>query len=280
MSYKHLRFPEGKCRAVTFSYDDGVPSDIKFADTISKYGIKCTFNHNAFERAGLTKEKVEEHILSKGHEIAVHGAQHKAEGLISSVELITDVLECRKHLEKKYGMIIRGMAYPDSGIRHMMPGNTYEDIKKYLKGLDILYSRTLAADNDLFMLPEDWYAWMPTAHHKNGELMKYIDEFLNIDFSGYPSSRYPRLFYLWGHSYEFDRDNNWELLEEICEKLSGKSDIWYATNMEIYDYVTAYNSLSYSADGSIVYNPSIRSVWFVIEDKLYCVRSGETLYIE
>lgn len=69
----------------------------------------------------------------------------------------------------------------------------------------------------------------------------------------YTAVRFPRLFYLWGHSYEFERDNNWELLEQIYEKLSGKSDIWYATNMEIYNYVKAYNSLEYSADGNLVY---------------------------
>ena len=128
--------------------------------------------------------------------------------------------------------------------------------------------------------PEDWYSWMPTAHHNNKDLMKYIDKFLNLNFSGYPSGRYPRLFYLWGHSYEFERDNNWDRLEEICEKLSYKPDIWYATNMEIYEYVTAYNSLSYSADSSIIYNPSLMTVWFDIDDTHYSIKSGETLIID
>ena len=62
----------------------------------------------------------------------------------------------------------------------------------------------------------------------------------------YGSRRRANLFYLWGHSYEFDNNNNWDHIEKICEKLANRDDIWYATNMEIYEYVTAYNSLIYS----------------------------------
>ena len=281
MRYRHLRFPGGKGKVVTLSYDDGVREDIKFSEIISKFGMKCTFNHNNYEH--LNKDEIEKYILPNGHEIAVHGANHRAEGVLRPIEGIDDILSCRKHLENKLGMIIRGMAYPDSGIRNMFPYTTYEGIKNYLKELDVAYSRTLGEDNNNFELPEDWYAWMPTAHHKNPKLMEFIDEFLSIDFSSakyYGAHRYPRLFYLWGHSYECERDNNWEMLEKICEKLSGKSDIWYATNMEIYNYVTAYNSLEYSADGMIIHNPTIYTVWFEIDGKPYSIKSGETLHLD
>lgn len=135
--------------------------------------MKCTFNHTNSER--LTKEEVTEYILSKGHEIAVHGANYRKEGLIRPTNGINDILLCRKNLGNKYGMIIRGMAYLDSGIRNIFTDNTYRRIRSYLiKDLYIVYSRTLGEDNDLFRLPEDWYAQAPTAYHKNLELMKYI----------------------------------------------------------------------------------------------------------
>ena len=281
MSYRHLRFPDGKPKAVTLSYDDGVRADIKLASIINKYGMKCTFNYNNFEK--LTKEEVVENVLSKGHEIAVHGADHKAEGIIRPIDAIKDVIACRTFLENEFNMIIRGMAYPDTGIRFMMPGNSYENIKNILQNLDIAYARTLGNDNDSFRLPDDFHAWKPTAHHKNPNMFEYIDKFLNVDYSDkvYSSQRYPRLFYIWGHSYEFDRDDNRELMEEICQKLSGKADIWYATNIEIYNYVKAFNSLEYSADGKIIHNPTLYTVWFEDEDgKLYSVKSDETLHIQ
>lgn len=278
MKYRFLRYPGGKCKAVTLSYDDGVRDDLKLARIINKYGLKCTFNFTNTEH--MTKEEVFENIIDHGHEIAVHGAAHRAEGVIRPIEGISDVFLCRKELESRYDMIIRGMAYPDSGITNILPSTGYPEIKAYLRSLDIAYARTLGGDNDLFRLPEDWHAWMPTAHHTNPAVMDYIERFLDISTDGYSSTRYPRLLYIWGHSYEFERNNNWELLEEICKRLSGNDEIWYATNMEIYNYVQAYNSLSFSADGNMIYNPTVHTIWFDIDGTLFELRSNETLRIK
>lgn len=284
MRYQFLRFPNGKAKALTLSYDDGCQQDLRFSDVISKYGIKCTFNLNsdAARTIPLTKEQVEASFFSRGHEIAVHGYLHRAEGSMRPIEGIQDVLNCRLELEERYGRIIRGMAYPDFGIRRMTGNTDYEKIKQYLTELDIAYSRTLGGDNDRFDLPTDWHCWMPTAHHSHPHLMEYIDKFLKLDpdAENYVAQRYPRLFYLWGHSYEFDNNNNWELLDQICEKLSGKEDIWYATNMEIYEYVNAYHSLIYSADGKTVYNPTLFEIWMCVDTKLYSIPSGATLRLE
>ena len=278
MKYRFLRYPGGKCKAVTLSYDDGVRDDLKLVRIINKYGLKCTFNYTNIEH--ITKEEVLDNILHNGHEIAVHGAEHRAEGVIRPIEGISDVLLCRRELENRYNLIIRGMAYPDSGISNIFPPSGYSEIKAYLKALDIAYARTIGGDNDLFRLPEDWYAWIPTAHHSNPDMMEHIEKFLKISMDGYRSTRYPRLLYIWGHSYEFERNDNWELLEAICQKLSGKDEIWYATNLEIYNYVQAYNSLSFSADGHIIYNPTIYTIWFDIDGTLYNICSGETLRID
>lgn len=284
--YMFMRYPEGKAKAVTLSYDDGVLQDMKFSDIITAHNMKCTFNLNSeFGRKdGLSKEQVEEYILSRGHEIAIHGYNHRMPGAIRPIEAIRDILDCRIELEKKYGRIIRGMAYPDAGIRFFTNTSTYEKVQNYLAELDIAYARSLDGDNDLFELPTDWYNWIPTAHHKNPKIMEYIDKFVNLNITPgmWRPRRVPRLFYLWGHSYEFDEkyDNNWDLLERICEKLGGREDIWYATNIEIYDYVKAYNSLVYSADESMIYNPTLQTIWFDIDSRPYVIKPGETLTLE
>ena len=41
-----MRYPGGKAKAVTFSYDDGVPQDQRLAALFDKYGMKATFNFN------------------------------------------------------------------------------------------------------------------------------------------------------------------------------------------------------------------------------------------
>jgi len=279
-----LRYPDGKAKAVTFSYDDGAPQDKRLAELFDRYGMKGTFNFNCeyVRRSNFTKEQIQEYFLSKGHEIAVHGANHRANGNMRVIEGIRDVLDCRLELEEKCDRIIRGMAYPDTGITQMGNFTTYAQIKQYLTELDIVYSRTLGGDNDTFMLPQDFHAWMPSAHHNNPQIMEYVEKFLNTDVSTktYHAKRVPRLLYIWGHSREFDRDNNWDHMEEICQKLSNDPDIWYATNIEIYDYVHAYESLIYSADGHMINNPTLLDVWIDVDGVVYKIGSGETLKIK
>lgn len=275
-----MRFPGGKAKAVTLSYDDGCREDIRFSDIISAHGMKCTFNHVS-KWENLSKEEVEKYVLERGHELALHGANHRAFGLIRPEVGIKEVLDCRDGLEKKYGIIVRGMAYPDSGIRRFENNTDYNTIRNYLTELGVAYARTLGEDNDGFYLPNDFYAWMPTAHHENSNLFEYIDKFVSInpDKEDYYVNRGPRLFYLWGHSYEFERNNNWDRLEKIGEKLGGKDDVWYATNIEIYNYVSAYYSLVYSADGTIVYNPTSYKIWLSSDGTSYDVKPGETIKI-
>ncbi len=278
-----MRYPGGKAKAVTFSYDDGVQQDKRLAEIFDKYGMKATFNFNSenMRKINFSKEEIKEYFLSRGHEIAVHGANHRANGNTRVIEGIRDVLDCRLELEERCDSIIRGMAYPDTGITLMGNFGNYADIKHYLCELDIAYARTLGGDNNSFLLPQDFHAWMPSAHHNNPKIMEYIDEFLNLDISTktYHARRVPRLLYIWGHSYEFDNNNNWEHIEKICGKLSNNDEIWYATNIEIYDYVQAYKSLRYSANSHKVYNPTLITVWLDVDGKLYEIKPDETINI-
>lgn len=279
--YKFLRYPEGKDRAVTLSFDDGYITDMRFSDKITPAGLKCTFNlaSDGVVSKPMSVEQVKEYIIDRGHEVAVHGKEHRPAGALRPIEGIREVLDCRLELEEKYGFIIRGMAYPDCGITRFENGANYEQVKTFLTELDIAYARSLGSDNTLFNLPQDWHNWMPSAHMMNPDLMEMFDKFLNEDLSEkrHPAYRRPSLFYLWGHSREFEYNNNWELLDDICEKFGGHDNVWYATNMEIYEYVNAYNSLIYSADGETIYNPTLIDVWFDVDCKLYKIASGETI---
>lgn len=283
MRYTFMRFPEGKAKCVTLSYDDARKSDIRLSDLLQKYGLKCTFNVTGEKfrvpEYNLTAAEIKEYIIDRGHEVALHNYNHRASGTLRAIEGIREALDNRTELEQEFDMIIRGMAYPDSGINYFAnPDYTYEKVKNYLTELDIAYSRDTATDNT-FNLPNDWHNWKPTAHHDRENVFELIDQFLKIDISEnmYVASRRSRLFYLWGHSFEFDNKNNWDHGEEVMKKLSGHEDIWYATNIEIYDYVQAYNSLVYSADGTKIYNPTLKTIWLDIDKKVYEIKSGETV---
>lgn len=285
MKYIFPRYPAGKFKAVTLSYDDGCRQDIRLADILRKYGIKCTFNINTCRfddlktDSHLSAEEIKKYLLTGENEIAVHGDYHKAPGLCPPTVYIKDIIDCRARLEKEFDMLIRGMAYPDSGINIMQEGNSYEEIKHNIKMLGIAYARTIDKDNDSFFLPNDFYNWAPTCHHTNPEAIAFAEKFANMQLGKYCSGRKARLFYLWGHSYEFDRDDNWDLIEKLCEILGGREDIWYAANIEICDYIKAYQSLEFSLDQKIVYNPTAYKIWFEADGMPYSIESKETIHI-
>lgn len=106
MKYRFLRFPGGKTKAVTFSYDDGCREDLKTVQVLDKCGMKGTFNINTAgvltDTTGfhMSEDEIRENILEKGHEVAVHGQWHKAPGLVRAIDGIQDILNGRMDLSE------------------------------------------------------------------------------------------------------------------------------------------------------------------------------------
>lgn len=281
MKYIFMRYPRGLSKAVTLSYDDGTPSDMRLCDTITRHGMKGTFNLVGSEvetRRCLPLEYVKEGMIARGHEITNHGYLHRAMDCIRTADAVAEVLDGRRALERELGIIIRAYTYADRCLRADEHPEIYGRVRPILEDLDVTYARTAGADNDSFDLPTDFYQWMPTAHHNNPRLFDWIDRFTALDVDAlYVAERRPRLFYIWGHSREFDTNNNWERLDEICRRLGGRDDTWYATNGEIYDYVQAFRSLVFSADRLTVYNPTLIDVYLDCDGTPVTVPSGATV---
>ncbi|MDU2670460.1 polysaccharide deacetylase family protein [Clostridium hominis] len=68
-----------------------------------------------------------------------------------------------------------------------------------------------------------------------------------------------------------------EDIEEFAEMVSNKNDIWYATNIEVYDYITSIKSLRFPGDKSRVYNPSSLDIWISIDGKTVKIGSRKTI---
>ncbi len=283
MNYTYLRFPGGKPKAFTMSYDDGYIYDLRFADIIDRHGIKCTFNivsdcvTKDWGAEYMTLDQMKS-LAKRGHEIGVHGVTHTANGLQSVTLGLAEAYESRKVIEDTFGIISRGFAYPCSGINDLTCGTTYERIRGYLQDLGYCYARSDEKDFDYFLIPADWYDWQPTVHHDSRLVNEYADIFLGIHPDGKNGKEgLPRLFHIYGHTNEFERKNNWDHLEALCEKLGGKDDTWYATNLEIYDYVEDYLRLRFNLAHTRVYNPSARTVWLYANKKTFAVNPGETV---
>ena len=269
--YVFLRFPNFRYKAVTLSYDDGVVFDRKLIEILDKYGLKCTFNLNselyATESGGrrLTKDEATELYKNTAHEVAIHGAKHLSLAEVSPEAATRDVIADRENLEKQFGRIIKGMAYAN--------GSYNDTAVEILRNCGIKYARTTIATNR-YEIPTDWLRMPATCHHTVANLEELTEEFLSLKEGGYYWGNSPKLFYLWGHSYEFNDNNNWEIIEKFAKRVGKRDDIWYATNGEIYDYVQAYNRLEYSVDGSIIKNNSTTDIYLSYYGKEVFVKAG------
>lgn len=259
-------YPHGKKKALTMSYDDGQVFDRKLVEIFNRYGIKGTFNLNSGKFGAepyVSKDEIKK--LYEGHEVAVHTVDHPYLTLIPKEELVYQIMEDRKNLETLVGYQVRGMAYPFGDYSHALA--------KELKAFGIEYSRTVNSTRS-FRIPSNFLEWHPTCHHDQDVIQK-LKEFKDV-----PEWEQMPLFYVWGHSFEFDRNGNWDLIEEFCKMASFDETVWYATNIEILDYLNALKSLKFSADGSIVFNPTFMPVWIGVDDEPVKINSGETIILK
>lgn len=272
---KFMRFPEGRAKALTFSYDDGVKADRRLVELFNKHGLKGTFNLNnllfdAPEWHGrMDEEQTFATFRNTPHEVALHGARHVFLDKVPLPEAVNELVQNRVYLENKFGRIVRGLAYPY---------NAYSDeILNILPALGVAYARTTEVTHT-FALPQNFFKWHPTCHHKDPLLFDLAEKFVSLSPVDEKKHRESRLFFMWGHSFEFDENNNWEIIESFAEKVGGKKDVWYATNIQIYEYVQAYRSLVFSIDGERVYNPSAIPVWMELRGKTYKIGPAQTLH--
>lgn len=261
-------FPGGLKRAFTLSYDDNQIFDRRLVELFNKYNLKATFHLNSGTLNDGTGDEAfigpdEVKSLYTGHEIACHGFTHPYLSQLPNGLILKEIVDDRLCLENLSGKLVRGMSYPY--------GDFTDRLIDIASSAGIEYSRTVE-DTGYFDIPKDFMRWHPTCHHNNA--MPLVDEFLNG-----PDFRDMALFYVWGHSFEFDRQNTWDMMEEFCKKISGHDSIWYATNIEIKDYVTAARSLILSADNSIIYNPTAIDVYMINNGKVILIKKGETVKI-
>lgn len=261
MNIKFDLFPGGKKKALTMSYDDGQIFDRELVAIFNRYGIKATFHLNSgkLDEEGFVSSR-EVADLYRGHEVAVHTRTHPFLDCIPNEAVVEEIVDDRKHLESLVGYPVKGMSYPFG---------VYNDkIVNMLSGLGIEYSRTVITHHD-FYIPENFLTWNATCHHDD-DLIETGRRFLNYEYDGKL-----KLMYVWGHSFEFDRNDNWNVIEEFCSMMAGHDEIWYATNISIVRYVKALRALEFSANGDIVYNPSAISVCINADNKAVEIEGGQ-----
>ncbi|MDO4340100.1 MAG: polysaccharide deacetylase family protein [Eubacteriales bacterium] len=261
----HICFPEGKHKVLTMSYDDGRTYDRRLVGIFNKNGIKGTFHLNSGIQDEGRVPAQEWADLYKGHEISCHTALHPTIARCPIDQVALQVLEDRRRLEEMAGYPVRGISYPN--------GSWTRQIAQLLPTLGIEYAR-VTGNTDDFSMPQDYLVWKATCHHGHN-LIENGKRFL-----GLKKTQYLYMMYVWGHSYEFAQENNWELIEKFCEMMGGQEDIWYATNIQIVDYMKAAENLKYTLDGERVFNPGFDSVWINFDGRIIEIPGGAMINLK
>jgi len=221
----------GKRKALTFSYDDGVVQDIRLAQLLNRHGLKCTFNLNSgfFEhdrpwnykgvdvRRGNIAQLKEHYI---GHEVASHSVSHPNLADMPMPEIFAEISRDVAALEKAFSTKVWGLAYPFGGYN--------ETVMQVAANCGLHYGRT-GGSSYSFNLPFRLFEMQPTCHHNDSRLNELVDHFLEAS----PEADSPMLFNIYGHSYEFDADDNWHVFEALCEKLAARDDVFYGTYAQV-----------------------------------------------
>lgn len=226
----------GKLKAVTFSFDDGVTQDEKLIEILNAYGLKSTFNLNSaylglsgeLDRNGhiVRHDKISPSRIAdiyRGHEVAVHTLSHPNLTGLDDDSIVWQVEEDRKMLESLVGYKIRCMAYPCGGV------NNDDRVANVIKNRSAIeFARTITSSYG-FDASENLLRYNPSVYYiEKNELFSLGEKFIDLK----PDK--PQIFYVWGHSYEMDAEYiSWKEFEQFCKMISGRDDIFYGTNSQV-----------------------------------------------
>ena len=225
----------GKMKAFSMSYDDGVFQDIRLIEILNRYGLKATFNLNSglfgqqriLQVRGVpvnhNRLKAEDiRGVYAGHEVAAHTVTHAMLPEYSQEEIVREVEADRLALSELTGYEVVGMAYANGG------ENNNDTVAQVIRErTNIQYARTITCTGN-FAIQKNLLRYNPTVFHlRMDEMFTLGQQFLEL------TPETPQLFYVWGHSYELDAENTWNRFEEFCRMMSGHPDVFYGTNREV-----------------------------------------------
>jgi hypothetical protein len=235
---------------ITTSWDDGHSLDLKLAKLLSKYRIPATFYVPV---KGINKKLNEEQIklLDREFEIGAHTLNHLNLTKLSREKIKTEIKLGKKYLENLLNREINSFAYP------MGLYNKYvEDIAK--KHFTICRTTKFLiikpSENELTSLPTTlkvgpWKLSFLKRIFKN----KYFSKGLKLFKKGQLRKNWLGLsnffleqvlkeggiFHLWGHSWEIDKYDNWDMLELLFKKINSieSKNLVKCTNSQLLKHI-------------------------------------------
>lgn len=231
--------------AVTTSWDDGHPLDVKLADLLYEYGINGTFYVTPFNRERAVIELSDLRTLSERFEIGAHTLTHPDLRRLDDKQLENEVADSRSELENVLGTCVQMFCYP-GGKYNRRVLNTVA--KAGFIGARSTKMFHVALGKNPWRMPTTVYCkpfpmWIWYRHCLKTQNWFGLRKLFNMGFQkSWRQIAYAffeivlkegGIWHLWGHSWEIEEHNLWDELRKVFEVVSRRSDVMYLTNGEL-----------------------------------------------
>ena len=208
-----------------FSIDDGTVYDQKVIEIFNRYHIKGTFNLNSglndfvwyLNEMPIVRLNLRDNAdLYKGHEVASHSLTHPHLTMCPGEIIVKEVGEDITNLRDIFNRDITTFAFPfeDSDERCV-------DIIKHLHNIKCIRHSQI---DQSFKFPEDLYHIKITSLDII-EAVELVDKFIENEEA--------ELFVFVSHAYDFEVNQTYDKLEELCQKVTSNDDIKVITMSEL-----------------------------------------------
>ena len=226
----------------TTSWDDGHVLDLKLAKLLKKYNIAATFyispNNHEFSKKNLLSDK-EIKTLSKDFEIGAHTMTHPHLTKISKSRIDYEIKQSKIYLEQIIDKTVSAFCYPY--------GDYNYEVESLVKNNGFKLARTtkrysFSSGNNFFELPTTFHAYNHFTDIRKivlfggmnfGKTFSYKDwDKLAIDLIDFAHNEGEN-FHLWGHSWELEKYNGWNQLENVFKYVTKRREVVFKTNSEL-----------------------------------------------
>jgi peptidoglycan/xylan/chitin deacetylase (PgdA/CDA1 family) len=222
----------------TSSWDDGNELDIKLSKILSEFDVKGTFYIPInFKMRSLSEKDIRK--LSKNFEIGSHSFSHPVMTKLEQKEIFAEASKSKSILESIIKKKIRCFAYP-FGICNVK-------VARIIGSAGYSYGRT--ADELRTEMPENLLKSGFTISVSNTPRLLFLRQgnLLSNLKSNFRWERVAKnllssalrknsVFHLQGHSWEIEKEGNWDSLVEFIESVSRLRNIEFMTNQELAAY--------------------------------------------
>ena len=236
---------------VTTSWDDGHPLDLRIADLLSRYGLTGTFYvPREVGWPTMTADEIRE--LASRFEVGAHTLDHNPLNRAPDDEALHQLSGPREWIEEVTGKPCRTFCFPGGKFRR--------EQLRLVRGAGYLAARTIEflstglprRVEGLALIPTTVQAYphSPLAYTRNAlkrrsfvNLVRARVFFCGRDWRGLGVKLLERtlgeggVFHLWGHSWEIEREHQWDRLEELLALIAAnKERVICLTNSELESY--------------------------------------------